>query len=154
MTRAAKVALLRGSVLPPPFSAPRPVTAAQLAHGDLSKVQKAFLLADIFLGRRELIEHSVAGLGRYEQLNPTYIHAALQRMDQREAIEAGILPLIPPPSPAVQAQRRLAKLVRDFGHLWVAEKLAGLAPAAIGEPVNDNLPPREGDVVALPDAAA
>jgi hypothetical protein len=138
----AKLKLFTGTLRLP--MAPQPLTAMSLAHGKFSKVQKAFLAADIYLGRRILVEHSQVGLARYFVIPPADIHFAIQRQDERAAILAGLVPLVPPPNPAAQAERRLARLVRDLGHGRVAEMLAQLAPA----PANDNPVPCEGDAVA------
>jgi hypothetical protein len=111
MTRTAKLALLTGSVSPLPLLAPRPITAMQLAHGGYSEARKAFLCADIFMGRRTLTEHTVAGLARYVGLKDVQVHAALARMDQRSAIEAKIVPLVPPsPSRALRAETSVRQL--------------------------------------------
>jgi hypothetical protein len=108
----------------------------QLAHGDYSKVQLAFLGADLFTGRRVLIDHTVSGLARYLGIDADLVHQALKRESERELIERGYLPLVPPLGPAEKATRRLVRLIREFSHHQVTEMLAGLAPAAI--PANDN----------------
>jgi transposase-like protein len=119
VTRDAKVALL-SNALPLPTTAPRPISAMQLAHGHYSKAERAFIAADLFTGRRTLADHTVAGLARYVGINPGLIHWALQRQGERELIEQGLLPLVPPPSRAVRAERQIAKLVREHGHRRVA----------------------------------
>jgi hypothetical protein len=149
MTRLAKLKLLN-SGFPPPPAAPQPLTAMQLAHGDYTKVQRAFLGADLFTGRRVLVEPTVASAARQVKVSPTLVNWALKRMAQRDAILAGLLPLIPLQSPSDRAKRQIARLVAKHGHRRVAEMLAA---AAIGEPVNDNPAPHKSDA-ALPDAAA
>jgi hypothetical protein len=125
----------------------------QLAHGDLSKAEKAFYCADLFTGRRCLADHTVAGLARYVGINPTLVHWALKQEANRDAIIAGLLPLVPPPGPAVKAERMVARLINELGHARVAELLARFAPAPIAEPANDNSPPREGEPAAVDSAA-
>jgi hypothetical protein len=124
-----------------------------LAHGALSLAEKSFLLGDVFTGEGVLVDHTVAALARYGEISPAYIHAALQRRNERVAIEAGFLPLIPPPSPAVLAERKFVKLVRELGHGRVAELLTRFAPAITTEPGNDNSVPRESDAASSNSAA-
>jgi hypothetical protein len=111
-----------------------------LAHGDLSLAEKSFALGDVFLGRRPLADHTVAALARYGQINPAHIHAALSRMSMRDAILAGDLPLIPPPSLITQAERRLARLVRELGRRRVAELLFRPAGGSLINAANNNAP--------------
>jgi hypothetical protein len=121
----------------------------QLAHGDLSKAEKAFLCADLFTGRCVLADHTVAGLARYVGISQVYVHWALKQQANRDAIICGWLPLVPPPGPAIKAERLVARLVSEHGHGRVVEMLSRLAPAAIA--ANDNAPD-DSNVAGLPAA--
>jgi hypothetical protein len=110
-----------------------------LAHGNLSKVQRAFIGADLYRGRSVVRDHTIVSAARTVGTSTTLVAWALQRLPQREAIEAGLLPLVPPPTPAARAERAIARLVRALGHARVTELLATHAPAAMpAAPVDDN----------------
>jgi hypothetical protein len=110
-----------------------------LAHGNFSKVQRAFIGADLFTGWRKISDHTVASAARSVGVSPTLVDWALKRMSQRRAIEQGWLPLVPPLSPAVKAERQVAALVVKLGHARVAELLGTYAPGAVpAAQANDN----------------
>jgi hypothetical protein len=68
-------------------------------------------------------------------------------MAQRDAIEAGILPLVPPPSPAVKAERQVDRLIREHGRRRIAELMTRYFPLTpIGKVANDNPAPSAGKV--------
>jgi hypothetical protein len=73
-----------------------PVSGRFLAHNQLSLVKKAFVGADLTTGRRPLVVPTVLQSAMLARVKPTYVHYALKRQDERAAIEAGLVPLVPP----------------------------------------------------------
>jgi hypothetical protein len=75
-----------------------PLGGRYLAHNQLSLVKKAFFGADLATGRRPLVAPTVLQSAMLARVNPTYVRYAIKRLGERTAIEAGLIPLVPPHS--------------------------------------------------------
>jgi hypothetical protein len=91
------------------------VTGQHIAHAQRTKYERAFLAADLHIGRFVLVQPTVLQCAALWRVNPSYVHAAL-RKDVEERILAGLDPLVSPPMRIVSAPR----LVTD-------DELVGLA---------------------------
>lgn len=74
----------------------RPVTGSFLAHAKLSKVEAAYLAADLYRGTRFVVRLTMLQCARLVHVSPAYAHAALRRPDVRWLVENGHLPLVMP----------------------------------------------------------
>ena len=75
---------------------PIPISGRLLSHNTWDPVHRAFVGADLHLGTRVLETPTVVQSAFLARTNRTYVHWALERMEQRAAIEAKLLPLVPP----------------------------------------------------------
>jgi hypothetical protein len=114
----------------------RPITGRYLAHAKHSLREWGFIGADLVLGRYQLVQPTIAQAAHLaHQVNETYVHWALQRQNERVAIEAGLLPLVPPkpvkmlPVP-VSARQRLAEVVAEVGADTAVDMIAALGCSA------------------------
>jgi hypothetical protein len=111
---------------------PRLVTGRYLAHARLSPAERAFIGSDLVDGRVQLVRPTLTAAAHLCRTNTSYVQWALQRQEERLAIEAGAMPLVPaqrpalpPPSP-VSAQARLADLVAELGSHQVIDLLVNI----------------------------
>ena len=97
-----------------------------LAHNHLSLVERAFLAADLVIGKCQLVQPTVAQAARLARVSNTYAHWAIHRLGERGQITNGVIPLVPylpspqlvlskpaEMSPAMDSQ--LAEIVRLAG---------------------------------------
>jgi hypothetical protein len=97
------------------------ITGRYLAHAKHTREQWAFIGAELVLGRRRLVHPTeVQAAFLAHNINRSAVHWALRRLNERTAIEAGVLPLVPSPAlkalPApVTAQAKLADVVAEIG---------------------------------------
>jgi hypothetical protein len=131
--------------------APRPVTGRYLAHAKLSAAQWAFLGADLVTERIKLVKPTLISATYLARSNTAYVQAALKRQEERVLIEAGVLPLAPPPRPALpapkSAQERVAELAAEVGCSVILDVLAGLEADHVNAAIGDH------DGVAINSAA-
>jgi hypothetical protein len=66
-----------------------------LARNQESRVVRAFFAADLRLGARRLENLTRLQAASLARVSPTYAYWAEKRLDQRAAIEAGLIPLVP-----------------------------------------------------------
>jgi hypothetical protein len=99
----------------------RPITGRYLAHAKHTHAEWGFIGADLVTGRRQLVHPTVVQAASLAHgVNRSAVHWALQRSNQRMAIEAGAISLVPPrplkalPAP-VSVEERLADIVSDVG---------------------------------------
>ena len=83
------------SIVAPIIVPVNPVTGCSLGHSKLNCVGRAFLGADLYVGARQLIKPTIAQAAYLAGVNKTYVKHALHRLMDRQAIEAGFIPLIP-----------------------------------------------------------
>jgi hypothetical protein len=72
-----------------------PISGRSLAFSRQSLVKRAFTAADLFTGMRYLEAPTVLQAAVLARVNPTYVHYARARRAERQAIEAGFIPLVP-----------------------------------------------------------
>jgi hypothetical protein len=77
-------------------STPIPVTGNFLAHNQRSRVTRAFIAADLVTGAKRLVEPTVVQAALLTGVNRCYAHWAIKRLIERDQIEAGHVPLVPP----------------------------------------------------------
>jgi hypothetical protein len=77
-------------------AAPTPISGQLLAHNSWDLIHRAFIGADLKLGARIPENLTVVQCALLARTNRTYVQWALKRPEQRAAIEAGLLPLVPP----------------------------------------------------------
>jgi hypothetical protein len=70
-------------------------TGQWLAHNRLSRVERAFLAADLVTGACQLVEPTVAQAARLARVSNTYVHWAIHRLSERKLITDGAIPLMP-----------------------------------------------------------
>jgi hypothetical protein len=85
----------------------------------------AFLGVDLYRGRLQLVEPTIIqSAALAHNVNRSAVQWALQRENERTAIEAGVIPLVPKPVkmlPApVSAKEKLAEAVAEVGGVDVA----------------------------------
>src|SRR5262249_13737029 len=77
-------------------SASRPLSGRYLAHAELSAVKRAFLAADLALGRAHLVRPTLGLCALAARVSVPYAAAArrvaYERPDLRSAVECGLLP--------------------------------------------------------------
>jgi hypothetical protein len=76
-----------------------PVSGRFLAHNHHDRVAHAFMAADLVGGRTHLVRPTVTQAAFLAGVNRAYAHWAIKRQDERAAIESGLIPLVPAPSP-------------------------------------------------------
>jgi hypothetical protein len=85
----------------PPFKL---VTGQHIAHAQRTKYGRAFLAADLHVGRFILVHPTVLQCAALCRVNPSYVHAALRKdNEERERVLAGLDPLVAPPMRTVSA---------------------------------------------------
>jgi hypothetical protein len=75
---------------------PVPVSGNLLSHNRWDPIGKAFMAADLYLGKRILRDPTIVQSALLARVNRTYAFHAIQRQAQRAEIEAGLIPLVPP----------------------------------------------------------
>jgi hypothetical protein len=80
---------------PEPFRATT-LSGRYLAHAKTNRVERAFLAADLVSGRADLVAPTITQAAVLARVNPTYVHWAIRREENRIAILAGGMPLVPP----------------------------------------------------------
>jgi hypothetical protein len=89
--------------LPEPTATAVPsLTGRFLAHNRHDHVAHAFFAGDLVLGKIRLVQPTVTQAAFLAGVNRTYVHWALKRQAERGAIEAGLVPLVPPPHMAAK----------------------------------------------------
>jgi hypothetical protein len=77
-----------------------PVSGGSLCHNKSDQIGRAFLAADLHSGAKHLIQPTITQSAALARANPTYAWWACHRLEQRTAIsaaiEAGLIPLVPP----------------------------------------------------------
>jgi hypothetical protein len=66
-----------------------------LAHSKLGLAARAFVAADLVVGRCKLVCPTITQAARLARTNVAYVHWALRRQADREPIERGVFPLVP-----------------------------------------------------------
>jgi hypothetical protein len=77
---------------------PVSVTGRELAHSPKGLIRRAFDAADLYLGAKQFTEPTVVQSALLARVNRTYVHWAIKRQAERTQIEAGLVPLVPPPA--------------------------------------------------------
>jgi hypothetical protein len=72
-----------------------PISGQLLARNHYDRVGRAFTAADLVLGNTHLVKPTVGQAALLAKTNRNDVHAALRQQDERDAIEAGRLPLFP-----------------------------------------------------------
>jgi hypothetical protein len=80
----------------PAGGTPSPVSGNLLSHNRYDPIGRAFLAADLYRGARTLHKPTLVQAAWLSRINRTYAFWADKRYAQRAAIEAGLLPLVPP----------------------------------------------------------
>jgi hypothetical protein len=105
------------------------VTGRYLAHGKLSKPERAVLAADLHDGTAVLGRLTIAQLARLAGVSDTYVRAAIAASpERRRRVKAGEVPLVAPPpvrrtlplpAPAISfaasSDDQVVNLVREIG---------------------------------------
>jgi hypothetical protein len=73
-----------------------PISGRHLAHNHHDQIGRAFMAADLFTGATRLVKPTITQVAVLARINRTYAHWAIRRLSQRNAIELGWLPLVPP----------------------------------------------------------
>jgi hypothetical protein len=76
-----------------------PISGRYLAHNRHDHVAHAFFAGDLVLGKTRLVQPTVTQAAFLAGVNRAYVHWAIKRQDERAEIEAGLIPLVPPPLP-------------------------------------------------------
>ena len=76
-----------------------------------------FAAADLHLGNENLVRPAVRQSAALFRVSQTYVRCALRRMDQRDLIENGALPLVPP---VIQLALPVSKPIQDQGLVALA----------------------------------
>jgi hypothetical protein len=73
------------------------VSGRYLAHNHCNLVVRAFQAADLFSGVKKLVlPITMLQAADLARVNPTYAWTAYRRLGERDAIEQGYIPLVPP----------------------------------------------------------
>jgi hypothetical protein len=72
------------------------LTGRYLSHNQESRVVRAFFAADLHRGAKRLDKPTRLQAAFLARVSPAYAYWAEKRMSQRAAIEAGLIPLMPP----------------------------------------------------------
>jgi hypothetical protein len=94
------------------------VTGNHLAYGHKSLTARAFLAADLFTGAKYLTTPTIVQSAYLANVNRTYAWWATKRQAERTAIEAGLIPLVPPrvkPTPIPIDDMELVAIARAVG---------------------------------------
>ena len=114
----------------------RLVTGQWCAHAKLSLAERAYLAADLHVGKAQLISPTVVQSARLARVNPTYAHWAVKRPNDRLLVTSGAVPIVPPsmakalPAP-VSPLDRLADIVTELGVPGTLDMLAVIEGAAV-----------------------
>jgi hypothetical protein len=73
-----------------------PISGRFLAHTHSSPIERAFIAVDLYSGERQLVLPTMTQAARLARINVTYAWWAAKRLEERAAIEAGMIPLVPP----------------------------------------------------------
>jgi hypothetical protein len=73
-----------------------PITGQYLDHTQKSRVERAFIAADLFVGAKHIINPTLVQSAYVASVNRTYAWWATKRQAERVEIEAGLIPLVPP----------------------------------------------------------
>ena len=73
-----------------------PISGRFLAHNRGNAAARAFLAADLHLGTRQLVLPTMTQAASLARINVTYAWWAAKRLEERAAIEGGMIPLVPP----------------------------------------------------------
>ena len=97
-----------------------PITGRYLAHAKHTHNEWAFIGADLATGRRHLVDPTIIQAAFLAHgVNRSAVQWALQRLNERIAIEGGVIPLVRKPVKALPApvsvEERLADIVSDVG---------------------------------------
>jgi hypothetical protein len=99
----------------------RVITGRYLAHAKHTHSEWAFIGADLVTGRRHLVNPTIIQAAFLAHgVNRSAVQLALQRLDERLAIEAHVISLVPRkpvkmlPAP-VSVQTKLADIVAELG---------------------------------------
>jgi hypothetical protein len=85
----------------PPFKL---VTGQHIAHVQRTKHERAFLAADLHIGRFILVHPTILQSAAHWRVNPAYVHVALRKdTEERERILAGLDPMVASPMRTVSA---------------------------------------------------
>jgi len=112
----------------------RPITGRYLAHAKHTHCEWAFIGADLVTGRRRLVHPTIIQAASLAHgVNRSAVQWALQRSNERTAIETGVIPLVPKPFKALPApvsvEERLADIVNDVGMATTCTALRALGMA-------------------------
>ena len=102
----------------------------RIARAQLSLVERAYAAADLHKGNVLLVQPTVLQSAALYRVNPTYVHCALKRPNDRKLVESGAVPFTLPvvkalPAP-VSPQQRLADVVAEVGVTGTLNMLAVL----------------------------
>jgi hypothetical protein len=103
-----------------PVNPVRLITGQWCAHAKLSLAARAYLAADLHTGKAQLISPTVVQSARLARVNPTYVHWAVKRPNDRLLVTSGAVPIMPPAMPKalpapVGPLDRLADIVAELG---------------------------------------
>jgi hypothetical protein len=108
---------------------PPTVSGNYLAHNKYDAIGKAFLAADLYRGRMQLIRPTLTQAARLARTNYGYAWWAVKRQSERAKIEAGRLPLVPP-VPKNPTEITDAELIDAFRKVGVEHAFDVLVEAA------------------------
>ena len=96
------------------------VTGQWCAHAKLSLAARAYLAAHLHTGKAQLISPTVVQSARLARVNPTYVHWAIKRPNDRLLVESGAVPIVPPAMPKAlpaptSPEAKLADVVSEIG---------------------------------------
>src|SRR6516165_8654707 len=120
----------------------RAVTGRYLAHAKHTHSECAFVGADLVTGRCQLVDPTIIQAAYLAHgVNRSAVQWALQRLNERTAIETGVIPLVPSkplkalPAP-MSAEQRIAEVVAEFGMATTAARWSGLTGRSAGSRPN------------------
>jgi hypothetical protein len=88
---------LHYQLLEPTATAVPAISGNFLARNRYDLVAHAFYACDLFTGAKRLVKPTMLQAAHLARVNVTYAWAAHRRQAERAAIEAGKVPLVPPP---------------------------------------------------------
>ncbi len=100
-----------------------PISGRYLAHTHSDAVERAFLAADLHLGTRQLVLPTMTQAASLARVNVTYAWWAAKRLEERRAIEAGLIPLVPPHATAPKVKALPASLDAPVDAWGIAKDL-------------------------------
>jgi hypothetical protein len=87
---------------------------ANLAHTRKSRVERAFLAADLHTGAKVLVAPTIVQSALLVGVNRTDAHCAAKRQRERSLIEQGLIPLMPSPHLALETNGNLPMSTIDI----------------------------------------